>query len=229
MADPIEPVKAAEAPVKMPWEMEWMEKPKQAVMQAVTAVKEAVGSVKMPWERDWTEKPRATVQEAPKAPIEAPKGFDMKRYTGVLVQAESGGNARAKAKTSSAAGLAQFTDRTWMEQVAKQKLNYTLNDRYDPEKVMKVLVPFTEQNIKKAQKELGRDPTQTEVYMYHFVPANAAELIKASPNTPATRYVSESTIKANKDIFFKKEGRKFTTPRTAGEVMAIFRKKMKEE
>lgn len=229
MADPIEPVKAAEAPVKMPWEMEWMEKPKQAVMQAVTAVKEAVGGIKMPWERDWTEKPRATMPEAPKAPVESPKGFDMKSYTGKLIQAESGGVATAKAKTSSALGLAQFTKGTWMEQVSKQGLDYTLNDRTNPEKVKVVLEAFTQQNLQKAKKELGREPTQTEAYMYHFVPANAAELIKASPNTPATRYVSEAVVKANKPIFLNKEGRKYTTPKTAGEVMAIFRKKMKEE
>lgn len=229
MADPVEPVKPAETPAKMPWDMEWMEKPKQAVMQAVTAVKEAVGSVKMPWERDWAEKPRAPIQETPKAAVEAIKGFDMKSYTSKLIQAESGGDATVKAKTSSALGLAQFTKGTWLEQVAKQGLDYTLKDRTNPEKVKVVLEAFTKENLKKAQKELGREPTQTEAYMYHFVPANAAELIKASPNAPATRYVSEAVVKANKPIFLNKEGRKYTTPKTVGEVMSIFRKKMKEE
>ncbi len=225
-----EPVKPDDAPApKAPWEQEWMEKPKQAVMNLVDTVKEAVGSIKMPWERDWTEKPRATPQEAPKAAVAPPKGFDMQGYTSKLIVAESGGDPTAKAKTSSATGLAQFTKGTWLEQVSKQKLDYTLSDRNNPEKVKVVLKGFTEQNMERARRELGREPTHTDMYMYHFVPANAATLIKADPNTPATRYVSEAVVKANKPIFLNKEGRKYTTPKTVGEVVSIFRKKMKEE
>lgn len=227
MADPV--VTESPPAPKMPWEQEWMEKPKQAIINAVETVKEAVGSIRMPWERDWTEKPRATSPEAPKPAVAPSKGFDMKSYTSKLIQAESGGVATAKAKTSSATGLAQFTKGTWLEQVTKQGLDYTLNDRTNPEKVKVVLEGFTKQNMDKARKELGREPTQTEMYMYHFVPAKASELIKADPDTPATRYVSEAVVKANKPIFLNKEGRKYTTPKTVGEVMSIFRKKMKEE
>lgn len=214
---------------KMPWEQEWIEKPKQAIMNVVETVKEAVGSVKMPWERTWEEKSRATPQAAPKAATVPSTGFNMDRYTSKLISAESSGDPNAKAKKSSALGLAQFTNATWMEQVNKLGLNYTLKDRTDPAKVLKVLVPFTEENINKARKQLGREPTETEVYLYHFVPAKAAGLIQANPTALSTHYVSESTIKANKDIFYNKSKNRYTTPRTVGEVLSIFRKKMKEE
>lgn len=216
-------------PTSKPWEMEWMDKPKQAIVQAVTSIKEAIGSVKMPWERDWTEKPRATPPETNKAATEPSKGFDMTRYTEKLIKAESSGVATAKAKTSSATGLAQFTKGTWIEQVSKQGLDYTLKDRTDPEKVRKVLAGFTMQNMEKAKRELKREPTETELYLYHFIPANAAELIKAKPDSPATRYVSEQVVKANRSIFLNKEGRKYTTPKTVKEVIAVFKRKMGEE
>lgn len=229
MANPVETTPAPEAPKTMPWEANWIEKPKQAIVEAVTAVKEAVGSIKMPWERDWSEKPRATVPEATKAPPMVSKGFDMKDYTKRLINAESGGDPNASATTSSAAGLAGFTKGAWLEQVGKRGFDYTLEDRKDPVKVQKVLEPLVEDNRKKAQKELGREPTHAELYMYHFMPAKAAKLITADPGTPATTLVSAAAAKANKPIFFNREGRTYTTPKTAGEVMAIFRRKMGEK
>lgn len=211
-----------------PWEMSWLEKPKQAVVQAVDAVKDTVKGIKMPWEMDWQERPRGSTPEPQKAPVALSKGFDMDDYVERVIKAESSGNPEAKSKTSSAVGLAQFTRATWLEQVAKQGKPYTLNDRKDPAKAREILRGFTQENLERARQQLGREPTGAEMYMYHFAPGKAKRLIEADPNVPATTLVSKAIAAANKPVFFHQENGKFTRPRTIKELKALFERKIGE-
>lgn len=221
MAEPTEPKVESK-----PWDMDWLEKPKQAVMEAVESVKSAVAGVKMPWEMDWKEKPKATPSEPQKAAVEPSKGFNIDAFMQKVIKAESSGRADVKSKTSSALGLAQFTNQTWIEQVTKQGKNYTLRDRTNPEKVKEILTGFTKDNLERAKKQLDREPTEAELYMYHMLPYGASKLIKAEENVAAASLYSKAITKANKEIFYKKEGRKLI-PRSVGEVKKIFERKVK--
>lgn len=224
------PVETKTEPVASPkpWEQEWIQKPVQAVTESVQSatdtVKEAVKGFKWPWEMDWTAKTAQPTQEAPKAPTKPSNKVDMNAYVDKLIQVESSGRTAVKAKTSSAVGVAQFTAATWMEEVNKLGLDYNLKDRTDPEKVRVVLQKFTERNAQKAVKELGREPTPAELYMYHFVRNNAGKLINAPADAPAIDYVSKLQARKNKNVFFDKAG----NPKTAGEVLAVYRKKFGE-
>lgn len=200
-----EETKPVEAPI-MPWQQKWEEKPNQAV----TVVGEAVESVKsgfnklskgvMPWDREWKEKPRV---EAPRALPEPSRVSTRDDFLNKLVGVESGYNPEAKNPKSSATGLGQFTSDTWRDAVKAAGKTYTLADRKDPEKSMEILRHFTGENEKRAKQDLGRSPTGTELYMYHFLGREAAgDFVKAPPEALATDFVSGAAARANRNIFY---------------------------
>lgn len=129
--------------------------------------------------------------------------------------AESSGNPYAKAKTSSASGLWQFTDSTWKEVVNKYNLGYTLNDRFNPEKAEKVMRLFTQDNEKQLKPILGRDLTDSERYLGHFLgikgAGNLFKAYKKDGNMPVDYYISPKALQANKSIFYNKDGSIKTT------------------
>lgn len=123
-------------------------------------------------------------------------------------QAESNFNADVKAKTSSATGLYQFIDRTWLETVAKhgykhglgqygQHINYDpgrgkvsvsdpqmkkeiLELRKDPEIASKMAAEFAKDNRDYLAAKTGADIGSTEMYLAHFLGAGgAAKFINA--------------------------------------------------
>lgn len=218
------------APSPKPWEMEWELKPIQrsiteTVNAGIDTVKDAVKSFKWPWEMDWKEKTTQPTSEPKKAPTKPSGTFNMTEYLDKTNKAESGNNPYAKSKTSSAAGGFQFIERTWMEQVGKYDLPYTLKDRTDPEKSRDVANRYSTENLERARKELGRDPSYSELYAYHIWPSKAGKLLKADDNQPAAEMFSKAITRANKEIFYQKEGRRLV-PRTVGEVKQILERKM---
>jgi hypothetical protein len=227
-AKPVEQTPTEPVASPKPWEQEWVQKPVQAVTESVQTaketVKEAVKGFKWPWEMDWTSKTPEPTQEANKAPTKGSEGFGMAGYIDKLKAVESSGKADAKAKTSTATGPYQFISKTWMDVVNKHDLPYTLHDRTDPVKAYAVVEKFSNANLEKARKELGRTPTYAELYMYHFIDKNASKLINAPSDAPAVDYVSKIQAMRNKPVFFEKDG----TPKTAGQVMNRFRKKFGE-
>lgn len=138
-----------------------------------------------------------------------------KNYLQKTKMAESGGDNNAKAKTSSALGSYQFLEGTWKEVVDKYNLGYTLQDRIDPEKAEKVMRLFTEDNEKALKPVLGRNLTDGEKYLGHFLGiSGASNMFKASkkdPNMPVSYYISPKTIEANKSVFYNKDGSIKTT------------------
>lgn len=215
------------APVIMPWQQKWEEKPNQAVTvigEAVDAVKSGFNKLSkgvMPWDREWKEKPRV---EAPRALPEPSRGTEVSprdAFLNKLVGVESGNNPDAKNPNSSATGLGQFTSGTWKDAVKAAGKDYTLADRKDPEKSMEILRHFTGENEKRAVQDLGRQPTATELYMYHFLGRDAAgEFLKAKPEALATDYVSGAAARSNKNIFYTKG-----KPNTVAAVMGKFKGK----
>lgn len=122
-----------------------------------------------------------------------------------IIQIESGGNPRAKASTSSALGLFQFLNGTWLSVVRKHRPDLlegrsaasVLALRLDPEICIDLGARFTEDNL----LAIGRNATGGDLYLAHFLGAGAARAVfRAAPNTPIAEVVSEDAIKANASI-----------------------------
>lgn len=193
--------------------------------KTVTVVRDTVkDTVKKftPWEGIDTGH-KASGGDVPVSTKPATKQFDIKTYLTHLSSTESNNDPSAKSSTSSATGLYQFTGPTWMEIVNKLDLPYTLNDRKDPDKSEVVVKEFTKRNIEKAKNDLGREPTMTEAYMYHFVGRSAPKLLQAPPEASAADYITPSQAKANKSVFYNKDG----SSKTVKEVISKYEGRFK--
>jgi len=156
---------------------------------------------------------------------------------------ESSFNKSAKAKTSSAAGLFQFIESTWLKTVKdagdefglgkytphifktrsgryyvpNQKLRQEiLQLRHNPEISAMMAGAFTQQNSEIVEAQVGRKPTDGELYIAHFLGADgAAELISLAENRPNARADRHfpAAARANRPIFYSR-GR----PRTVAQV-----------
>jgi hypothetical protein len=139
-----------------------------------------------------------------------------------IITIESAGKVNAKASTSSASGLGQFIDATWMGVVAKHRPDLLrsrsraeiLALRFDPMIMIELLARFTEDN----QRVIGMNCTGGDLYLAHFLgTADAKDLFRAKPDTPVSQLVSVGVISANKSIMLGK---------TAGQVRAWAAKRM---
>lgn len=171
-------------------------------------------------------------------------GFD---YLLKTAQRESSLEPDAKAKTSSATGLFQFIEQTWLSMVKqegpKQGLsNYadaitesgggrlTVSDpaarekildlRKDPQVAAVMAGAFTQKNREQLAGALGRQPHAGELYMAHVLGARgASDLIRAAANDPTRSAAKDfpEAAAANRGIFFDKTGR----ARSAQEVYGV--------
>jgi len=131
-------------------------------------------------------------------------------YYKILAMVESNNNPNAKASTSSATGLYQFTEGTWLGLTDQLGLDYTLEDRKDPIKSKEVVEAFTKQNKNYLTKKLGKEPNNTELYLSHFLGMGGSSklLSKLSedPNATIDTVATRAQIEANKKIFLNKDG-----------------------
>ena len=125
---------------------------------------------------------------------------------------ESGFNPRAHAGTSSAAGLFQFTEQTWLQALKKHgaELGYAgqansivergghysvqggrdaqravLGMRYDPRLNAMLGAAYTSDNAAYLRNRTGHEATGGELYAAHFLgPRGAADFINADANDP---------------------------------------------
>jgi hypothetical protein len=107
-------------------------------------------------------------------------------------QRESGLNPSAQASTSSARGLFQFTSGTWMSMLerygAQHGLDLTgasreqmLALRDDPALSARMAGELARENSAAMARQIGRQPTQGELYAAHFLgPAGASSLVLAA-------------------------------------------------
>ena len=153
--------------------------------------------------------------------------------------AESSFNPNAKAKTSSATGLYQFIESTWLNMVEKHGHKHgidvsgksrkdILNLRKDPKIAANMAAEFASENEKflndhwaKGKKEIG----STELYLAHFLGAGgAAGFLNARDENPHQKaaYIFPEAAKANRNVFYETAtGR----ARSFDEIYAFFDKK----
>lgn len=143
-----------------------------------------------------------------------------------IIQAESVGDPKAKNKDSTAFGLGQFTERTWVDSVKKfapeeadgLTKGEILNKINDQDFHVKILGGLTKDNQNILQNK-GIEANDRNTYLAHFAGAGtAARIIKADPNTPIEDIASADAIRSNERVLKGK---------TAGQVLAWAENKMR--
>jgi hypothetical protein len=172
--------------------------------------------------------------------------FDFLMTTAVR---ESSLNPRAEARTSSATGLFQFLDATWLTTMKRHgaKHGYSgeaalidigadgkpnvsdptmrrviLDMRYDPEVSARMAAEFANDNADYLRARTGQEPQPGDLYAAHFLGAGgAAELLNAVRDTPWASAASlfPSAAAANRSIFYREGG----GARTVSEVLENLR------
>lgn len=148
---------------------------------------------------------------------------------------ESSFNPDAKAKTSSATGLFQFIDRTWLQMVRDHGAEYgldkyacaidenckvddpklkaeILNLRKDPAISASMAAEYTKANKETLEANVDGKIGKTELYLAHFLGAGgASKFISAYQDTPnaSAASVMPTEASANPGVFYK-DGRALT-------------------
>lgn len=132
-----------------------------------------------------------------------------------VVDAIIGVEGTAKNPNSSAVGVGQFVDGTWIEQFKARYPNTTLSVpeilklKTNPKLARDLTAQYVEANTAK----LGAAGVATDapsVYLAHFLgPQDAIDVLRANPSTPVADIVAPESIAANKSVLAGK---------TAGEV-----------
>lgn len=144
-----------------------------------------------------------------------------------IAQAESSGNPNAKAKSSTASGLFQFTDSTWAAAVQKwgKETGVTLKDKANPEAQRVMAERLTADNARILKNKLGTEPKEADLYAAHFLGASgAAKLIQAlGTGKQAITLFPRAVVNdpVNRKLFF--DGK---TPRTVEQVYALLSNKI---
>jgi len=152
---------------------------------------------------------------------------------------ESGFNPAAKARTSSASGLFQFVDQTWLSTLKKHGAKYgyaryadliqqgsdgkyrvagdearkaVLGLKLDPHAASLMAGELASDHASYLRGRVGRTPTAGELYAAHFLgPQGSARLIEAVGNSPGASAAAmfPDAAAANRSIFYR-EGRAAT-------------------
>jgi hypothetical protein len=156
--------------------------------------------------------------------------FDTLFHTARL---ESGFNPDAKAPTSSATGLFQFIDSTWLQTLAKHGARHGLSPasreealalRRDPRAASLMAAAHMADNADRLQDRLGRPAGTVDLYLAHFLGAGGAmqflDRLASAPGSPAAALLPEAA-KANRSIFFA-DG----APRSLQQVHDLFARRL---
>jgi hypothetical protein len=161
---------------------------------------------------------------------------------------ESSLNPDAQARTSSATGLFQFIDQTWLATVEKHGAQHGLgwaagaiqrgaNGRYyvadpavrqqimnlrrNPEAASAMAAEFANDNRAHLERRLGRPAEPVDMYLAHFLGAGGAtRFLQAHATRPdaAAAGAFPAQARANRNIFYDRQG----SPRSFAEIRNLF-------
>lgn len=165
---------------------------------------------------------------------------------------ESGFNPTARARTSSATGLYQFIDQTWLSTVKKhgeahglgwaaQAIQQGSDGRYhvadggvkaaildlrnQPEAASAMAAEFASDNRDHLESDLGRPVESVDLYLAHFLGAGgASKFLRAHDSNPngAAADMLPGAARANRNVFYDKSG----APRSFAEIRGRFAAKL---
>jgi hypothetical protein len=168
-------------------------------------------------------------------------------YLLATAKMESNFNPRAAASTSSARGLFQFIDQTWLGTVKEAGAQlgygkyadaitknssglYSVSDptaraaimklRDDPDAASSMAAVLTQSNSFKLTGKIGRRPNDAELYMAHFMGVGGAgKLISNAEDNPqaSAARMFPNAAAANRSIFYDRSGR----ARSVSEVYSV--------
>jgi len=172
-------------------------------------------------------------------------GMDF-RYLLAQARLESGLDPHARARTSSAAGLYQFTGQTWLNTLARHGADHGLDWagnavgnaagnpalrnqllalRHDPQLSALMAGDLANDNRAALAASLGRDPDNAELYLAHFLGAEGAGRflsgMAANPDASAAALLPKAAA-ANRAIFYDRAG----APRSLAGVMDLLRTRL---
>ncbi len=157
-------------------------------------------------------------------------------YLVTTAQIESRLNPKAQAPTSSASGLYQFIDQTWLGTLKKAGASlglgqyadaisktadghYTVDDpnmrteimqlRHDPSASALMAGAFTRNNETQLASVIGRQPSEGELYIAHFLGSGGAgKLISAAADQPQANAAKmfPHAAGANRSVFYDRSG-----------------------
>jgi hypothetical protein len=122
-------------------------------------------------------------------------------YTSKVFTAESDNDPTARNPRSSATGLAQFTDATWDDLRRRHpEAGFTPDGRTNPVQAARALQLYTTESADYFGNR-GLPVNDTTLYMAHvFGRGGASRVLNAKPDTPASRVLPPSVLKANPGI-----------------------------
>jgi hypothetical protein len=164
---------------------------------------------------------------------------------------ESGFNPEAKARTSSATGLYQFIEQTWLGTVKEHGASHglgwaadsirqsggryhvadaatrraILDLRKDPEAASAMAAEFAADNRAYLEDRLGRPAESVDLYLAHFLGAGGAtQFLRAYDANPdaSAAYILPEAAAANRSIFYDDNG----APRSVSEIRDRFAAKL---
>lgn len=131
-----------------------------------------------------------------------------------IIGVESGGNANAQNPRSSAGGLGQFIDSTWVATVRKNRPDLARgmsNDQIielksDAGLAREMTMRLTEENAA-GLRGAGIEPTERNIYLAHFAGlAGAKQILGAADDSAVSSVLSAAAIKANPQLAGKTVG-----------------------
>ena len=177
-----------------------------------------------------TSRVQSAIQQA-----SARTGIDFDYLLG-QAKVESGLNAHARARTSSATGLYQFIEQSWLAVVKKHGADHglswaadsigqtgsgrhyvadgatrqaILDMRNNPEVASLMAAEHASDNKQAIEASLGREATGTDLYMAHFLGLGGArQFLGAMQNNPGATAASlfPAAAHANRGVFFERDG-----------------------
>ena len=177
---------------------------------------------------------------------------------GLLVaeaQQESGFDPKAKAPNSSATGLYQFIDGTWLQMVQRFGAKYGIGDlaqqvtldgagrahvadpavrqqildlRRDPKLSAAFAAEFTRSNQADLERALGRSVNHADLYMAHFLGAGGASRFLQAVGSNGDAIAADllpEAAAANKPVFYDS---RTGAPRTVAEIYRVFADKVSQ-
>ncbi|GAB5486473.1 MAG: hypothetical protein Pars2KO_00430 [Parasphingorhabdus sp.] len=173
-------------------------------------------------------------------------------YLIAQAQLESGMRPDAQAKTSSATGLYQFVEQTWLGLVKEKGHEYgigwaqnaispnsnghftvaskslkssILELRKDPELAANLAGEFARDNSRYLEQKTGNKPESVDLYLAHFLgPAGAAKFLTRMEEDPSSAAAPsfQKAARANRNIFYDRTGQ----PRSYREIRDRFDSKL---